>query len=61
MKVKVVAPNWCPYCTYIWSKQEIEAWIDANRPPAFYDGRVWKLSAKRIFGNRYDVKFQESR
>ena len=49
--------DWNPYMTYVWTTKEIQQWIDENNPPAMYDGVVWTLKYKKIFTNRYAVKF----
>lgn len=59
-RTQKVAPNWNPYQTFVWTKQQIESWIDTYgiiQGGAQYDGYVWDIKTRKIFGNRYNVKF----
>lgn len=50
---------WNPYTTYVWSKQQVQQWYDANGERAFYDGKLWELVKKNLGVGRYSVSFKE--
>lgn len=52
--------NWNPYQTFTWTKKQVKAWIDKHGSWAFYDGAAWKIITKKVFSDRYEVKFERT-
>ena len=51
--------DWNPRATYVWTKQQIEKWLDVFGTWGFFAGRRYTIQPKKIFGNRYEVKFKD--
>lgn len=49
--------DWHPSGIYIWNKKQITKWIDTYGRYCFYNGKRYSIKPKKIFGDRYEVKF----
>lgn len=51
--------NWHPRMVYVWTHKQILKWIDTYGRWSFYNGKRYTIDTKKIFGNRYEVKFKD--
>lgn len=51
------APKWHPSLRYVWTRQQVQAWIDLYGLYGFYGGQRWKINSKHAMAGRYEVWF----
>lgn len=56
---KTVAPSWHPSIRYVWTRKQVQAWIDEHGFWCFYQGARYKINSKHVMAGRYDVWFTE--
>ncbi len=49
--------NWNPHLIYNWTKKQVEQWVEIHGGWSFYNGYMYHIKAKKIFGKMYEVRF----
>lgn len=54
-------PKWHPKFKYVWTRKQMQAWVDFNGAFALWSGKMWVMKYKLICPGRYDIWFEEKK